>query len=77
MFNLYSLEASLVKLWVMHQAREARCLNHLDVGIADLYHMHENNLHSKQGRQIMKDYLVLALLAHKGKDYLLVPYNRM
>lgn len=77
MFNLYRLEASLVRLWALYQARETRRLNHPDVGIADPYHMHENNVRSEQGREIMKEYLVSALLAHKGKDYLLVPYNPM
>jgi hypothetical protein len=44
MFNLYRLEASLVNLWTLYQAKETRHLNHPDVGIADLYHMFAPNM---------------------------------
>ena len=75
MFNLYRLEASFVRLWALHQAKEARRLNHPNVAIVDPYHMHDNNVRSKDGREIMKDYLVQVMIAHKGKDYLLMPYH--
>lgn len=77
MFNLLRLEASLVRLWLLYQAKEAIRLKVNEVAIADPYHMHKNNVRSKEGWEIMKDYLVYAMLVHKEKDNLLVPYYAM
>lgn len=75
MYNLYRPEASFVRLWALYQAKEIRRLKYAIVAIADPYHMHGNNVRSKEGREIMKEYLVSVMLAHKYKLYLLLSYN--
>jgi hypothetical protein len=77
LFNLDLLESSLVRLWALYLVRETRQKKELaDVGIADPYHMHDNNLSSKEGCEIiLKECIFPALQKSKDKKYILVPYN--
>lgn len=73
-FNLLRLEASLIRLWVLHQARQARLQKVSDVAVADPYHKHEHNLHSTTRRNIMRNYIVDLMVVTKA-DYFLIPYH--
>jgi hypothetical protein len=77
MFNLDLLESSLVRLWAMYLVRETRENKDLaNVGIADPYHMHYNNLSSDGGKElILRECIFPALQNNKDKKYILVPYN--
>jgi hypothetical protein len=77
MFNLDLLESSLVRLWALYLVRETReNIELANVGVADPYHMHDNNLSSHDGREIiLRDCIVPALQKNKDKKYVLLPYN--
>jgi hypothetical protein len=76
-FNLDLLESSLVRLWALYLVRETRQNKELaNVGIADPYHMHDNNLSSDEGCEIiLTECIFPALQKNKDKKYILVPYN--
>lgn len=75
MFHLFRLDASLVRLWALHQARVARDDNVQEVAVADPFHMHENNLRDPAGFKTARMYLTEFMVANKHKDHLLVPYR--
>jgi hypothetical protein len=76
-FNLDLLESSLVRLWALYLVRETRQNKELaNVGIADPYHMHDNNLSSDEGIEtILRECILPALQNNKGMKYILLPYN--
>jgi len=77
MFNLDLLESSLVRLWALYLVKETRQSKELaNVGVADPYHMHDNNLGSDEGCEIiLRECIFPALQNNKDKKYILVPYN--
>ena len=77
MFNLDLLESSLVRLWAMYLVRETRQNKDLaNVGVADPIHMHEDNLSSEEGVELILSECIFPALQHnKDKKYILVPYN--
>jgi hypothetical protein len=63
-----------ITLFPVSETRQKKELG--DVGIADPYHMHDNNLSSKEGCEIiLKECIFPALQKNKDKKYILVPYN--
>ena len=77
MFNLDFLESSLVRLWALYLVRETRQNKELaSVGVVDPIHMHQDNLSSRQGVElILRECIFPALQQNKDKKYILVPYN--
>jgi hypothetical protein len=74
MYNLGLLSASLIRLWVLFQAKETRQLKVGICGVANPFHMHSKNASTEEGRSIMKESLASAMLRNKDKHFLLVPY---
>jgi len=76
LFNLGRLGASLVRLWALYQAKEARRNKAPILAVFDPFHFHEDNLKSDSAdRGMIVEWLYNAMCVHKDKQYLLRPYN--
>lgn len=76
MFNLGMLGASLVRLWALYQAKEARRNKAPILAVIDPFHFHEDNLDTDSAhREMIAEWLCNAMLIHKDKQYLLLPYS--
>jgi hypothetical protein len=55
MYNLGFLHASLIRFWALFQAKETRQLKVGICGVADPFHMHNENAATDAGRSILKE----------------------
>jgi hypothetical protein len=76
MFNLNFIGPSLVRLWVLYQAKENRRLNSNMCAVIYPFHMHEDNAVSEVGRKSVIKCLIAAMVSHKEIPYLLIPYHQ-
>jgi hypothetical protein len=74
MFHLFRLNASLLRLWALHQAYAFSIDNVQDIALEHPYYMHQNNLHNREGRETTKKYITEFMLPNKDKESLLMPY---
>ena len=72
-FELEMLSLSLVRLWMMYQAKENSQLKDHICAAVDPFHMHEDNSYSVAGRKSITECLITTMLSHKEIPYLLVP----
>jgi hypothetical protein len=74
MFNLNFIGPSLVRLWVLYQAKENRRLNSNMCAVIDPFYMHKDNALLEVGRKSVIECLIAAMVSHKEISYLLIPY---
>ena len=66
MFNLGRLGASLVRLWELYQAKEARQNKAPILAVIDPFDFHEDNLNIESAhREMIAEWLYNAMLIHK------------
>ena len=75
MFNLRFLGASLVRLWALYQAKEARRNRVPILVVIDLFHFDEDKLNSDSEREKIAEWLYKSMQMHMNKKYLLLPYS--
>jgi hypothetical protein len=73
MFHMKRLDSSLVRLYALHLAYVVNKEQVPTITVADPFYMHEDNLISPEGHEVMMEYIEEFILKNK-KDTILMPY---